>query len=617
MHDKPITTAIYILLGLLMATWPIISRYWKPKINIQVREWPPAVIVPAGLICGSTLVWWRQRATISTTELIVCGLITVVYLYALLGRPGQWNQGAALKRLFIASLVALSAFLSFSTGVLNHPDILLTAWPHWGAYVGPSELMLSGARIFYDFPAQYGFGPTLLIASVCGGSCWLAAYYVAGFATFIFGLLVIYIVASIPTRSYVVSSVMVLAAFFASFFWAAFPPVLATPLMVPSVSGLRFLPPLLLVAVQLWLNARPGFQPYWKVAGHLCFSLGALWSPESLFCVAFVWFPYFCWRKCELVEREKVFQTLVLASSTLLGITVALVAAFSLIYHLKYGVFPSFTAYAAYAIYPPGPLPINPTGPVWFALASIGLGAFSCFRLLQERREADECRRHLLVTLLGYAVLSYCMGRSHDNNFLNIAPFYVLILANVFSSNIGELWRTFTAVLVVSLLAWSSVFGWYVWRSTISAKRVWEFRPKHFIQAFTYDNPATRQFMINRWGSPSDLTNPNDVYLLTQKIQEQSAEPISIIDNAFLLSAVPFPAWNAFHGAAVYYYLPDEWRKKFVVRTAVRLQQSGWVILFKQLPPFWLEDYKAAYDVTAEIDGGSYFAIHIRPKATE
>ena len=167
--------------------------------------------------------------------------------------------------------------------------------------------------------------------------------------------------------------------------------------------------------------------------------------------------------------------------------------------------------------------------------------------------------------------------------------------------------------LLVSLLGWSSVFGWYVWGKTFETKSVFEFRPKHFVKSFSYDNAETRQAMNERLSGGS-LSNPNDVHLVTLKIRATSDEPISIIDNAFILAAFPPPVWNAFHGAANYYYLPDEWRRALLANTAERLKRSGWVIFIKTLSAEWLEDYKSVYNVTEEIDGGSYFAVHLVPK---
>ena len=82
------------------------------------------------------------------------------------------------------------ASVSFSTGIFHDPQAFLFAWHHWGAYVGPSEMVRSGARLFRDVPAQYGLGPTVLIAAIGGQGCWLSVYYLAGLSTLLFAAMV-------------------------------------------------------------------------------------------------------------------------------------------------------------------------------------------------------------------------------------------------------------------------------------------------------------------------------------------------------------------------------------------------------------------------------------------
>ena len=128
----------------------------------------------------------------------------------------------------------IAVVMSFTTGVLSTPEIKITAWHHWGAYIGPAELALSGARIFYDFPAQYGFGPTLLIASACGNNCWIAMYFIAGGAALAFALLGFFIISGLPVRTLAALGVIVGATAVGCLLWVAYPPLVSSALVAPS-----------------------------------------------------------------------------------------------------------------------------------------------------------------------------------------------------------------------------------------------------------------------------------------------------------------------------------------------------------------------------------------------
>jgi hypothetical protein len=217
-------------------------------------------------------------------------LIGIHHVFTRPSSPDSPVPRLAAHRALIVAAVALFAFLSFATGIYQNAQALNFAWHHWGAYIGPSELLLAGARIFLDFPTQYGLGPTLLIAAACGNDCWTGMYFVVGCSLLAFvvtlGLIVKHIVArhstELPT-----AAIVLLAVLLCSFFWNSFPPMASTAAIAPSTNGLRFLPILALAAFLLFRYTRGGRKDH-RLA-HGAWAVCALWSPESAFMASFLW----------------------------------------------------------------------------------------------------------------------------------------------------------------------------------------------------------------------------------------------------------------------------------------------------------------------------------------
>ena len=367
--------------------------------------------------------------------------------------------------------------VSFSTGIFHDPEAFLFAWHHWGAYVGPSEMVRSGARLFRDVPAQYGLGPTVLIAAMGGHGCWLGVYYLAGLSTLLFALIVAGIALNawrMPSGAFSVFVILALC-LFCCFFWTSYPPHAGTTLMTPSVSGMRFLPVTAMVAWLLWRDRSPvAASSGWQRA-HLLWAFGVLWSPESAFYVTFVWWPYYLWLRCS--EGSGPGGTVRLsilprAAGILLLRFFVVLFCFIAGYWLIYRTTPTAYGYFAYVINPPGLLPINPSGAILFFVAVLVLGLAALYSTLRLSGNTREFRQIFLLVLLAYATFSYFLGRSHDNNLLNLLPFQLLVLLVAFRAPIADWARTAAAVLLASLIGWSSVFGWDVWREATSNGRL-------------------------------------------------------------------------------------------------------------------------------------------------
>ncbi len=672
MLEKFLTTSLYLLVGVLVLSLPVLAKVFAsgPRDSFVTRQkiavffpsvflavvavglgllishenyriilawgviaggavlirrrfvWSYFMAVLCGVIIGSTLPWWRRSTVgvfdVSFKEILIYAVLCLGALIVLLRDITADEDppiGGTYKKIAVLVFLLLSVYLSFSTGIGADADILFTMWHHWGAYVGPAELLQSGAHVFRDYPLQYGLGPTLLIAGMGQENCWMRMYYVAGFMTFLLAACIVCIAMSFAVRSYAGLAVIFITSLFACFLWTSYGPMFSSPIITPSVSGLRFLPPTALVAMLLLVEGMARRASHWTTLGHFMWAWGAVWSPEALFCVSFVWWPYYCWTKLAEGELRPAPRILIGALGNLIFVLLITIVLFLSAYWFAYHDFPSVKAYLAYMLYTPGPLPLNPRGPVWFYVAVLILGSAALFNTYYNARNSLEFKRNFLLLLLGYSVLSYCLGRSHDNNFLNLMPFSVLILLGTVFSRLPTWFRIVAAALLVSTIGWISVFGWSVWDSALASGRMVEFAPVSLTESFSYENPGMVAYVVKRLACVK-AGNPEDAARAVAEIRGRYHEPATVLDYSFVITrnGAPF-AWSAIHGPANYAYMPSELRQTFLKRTALRLHETGWLIVDKTFDAEkWIEDYKAAYDATERLDFDSYFAIRLVPK---
>jgi len=629
--DELKTTAICVLIiglglfGLRTATAPaLIVAFVLIAIIVALhrgRIVPPyALAVFAGLLIAATLPWWHRdlehALTLSWNELLVFMAITII-TFRLLKTDGDSQEYSKRSQiiwtLLLVSFVLSALVLSFTTGFLYEPYVLANVWHHWGAYVQSSELLLSGARLFLDFPAQYGFGPTLLIASVCGDDCWNGMYYLVGLFTLLFVLLIACIALDSNKQGLLPRGIILLLCLASCFFWTGYPSDVSSPLQTPSVGGLRFLPVLALVALLLRFDRQDDSRRFPVALGHMAWAVAALWSIESAFLATLVWWPYYlllCGAKAH--DNRALTLALLRALVTLAGVLAVLVLCFLAGYWLFYRTVPTVYGYFAYILNPPGPLPIDGKGAVWFFVAVMVLGVASNWQTFRQSGNSMAFRRGFLLLLLAYGTFSYYLSRSHDNNILNLLPFLLLVLLNVRASHVPQSWRGAVLVLLACLLGWFSTFGWDVWRDAWKNGAVAEFNPEKFRQTLSYENPETRKKLPP---SAGDKDSMEAVARTIAYIHEKYGEPVTVT-GPFLVSADPKSVWSAVNNAANYKPISPEHRRAFLLRTANTLKRSGWLIIHKKFSSNreLLYDFDSVYKRTYEIDLGPIFAVRYAPR---
>jgi hypothetical protein len=297
------------------------------------------------------------------------------------------------------------------------------------------------------------------------------------------------------------------------------------------------------------------------------------------------------------------------AAGILLLSLAALVGFFLAAYRLAYGTIPTQVGFFANFLYPPGPAPVNPAGAIWFSGTVLVLGLAALCKIYLQSGDSGPFRRAFLVLLLAYGTFSYFLGRSIDNNLLNLLPFQLLVLLVALDAGLPKAWRQMAVVLAACLLAWSSFFAWNVWRQWAGAGGLLEYDPSKRIQLFKQNPDAERAVTF---------------------IREKFGEPATVLDYRLNLTVTPDgAAWSAIHGPANYFYLPPAMRREFLANTAQALRRAGWMVVLKQSansgqgaevtvnlvdPGGLMRDIGLIYRPTQGLDFGTYHAIRFEPR---
>lgn len=610
MTDKLPMLAIYAAVGLLLALWPLALRpsgagagQWPASSAARAQTWLTWLGLIVGLLVGSVLPWWRHAGgfglTLSVGEAAVLAAIVAVFIAVFL-RPASAATSAAGRQAQTALFVLAAGGLSFCTLTYQHGEVLNTAWHHWGAYIGPSELLLAGARIFRDFPPQYGLGPTLLIASACDKACWAGTYYLVGLLTFLYAsvtaALALRVAAPVGLAQRALVLLLVLAC---CFFWTAYPPMLGSPTATPSVNGMRFLPVLALVALLLRADRQGREFPYW--IGHLAWSLAALWSFESAFYATCVWWPYFLLLR-QAASGAPALSTLLRSVGKLALVLAAWIACFLLGYGLVYQTTPTFMGLFAYIIYPPGALPVNLSGTIWFFASVIALASWVNLQDFRRSGNTASLRHGMALSLLAYATFSYFIGRSHDNNVLNLLPFLLLVLLHAWVRSLGFC-RGLAVALLAGLLGWFSVFGWEPWQGGAQARAQAWFDPHWIRAALPGPGPGSDRF-------------PESAQQVLAQTQRLAARPVTVMGPTANPSSTSADAvWSALHAPANLYMFAPAIRREFLRQSAATLRRSGWLVVQTSQPlaAGLVEDFDSVYTRVQEFETAGYLAILYAP----
>lgn len=585
-------------------------------LALSIRKFDIAILFSTflALCVSTTLLWWHRHGhTLNISGFSIAAICFFTFLFTQLYKLRS-NPSIKITSFtkWLITYMLFAGLLSFSTGIFSNHDLIKTLWHHWSAYIGPAELLLSGAAIFHDFPAQYGLGPTLLIASACGQGCWQGMYFITGVTTWLFSLCIASLAFALTPNHWPKRLITLSLCLATCFFWSAYPPLTGSPLETPSVSGLRFLPVIFLFTY-LFFASRTKHSKIKSIIAHSLWALGALWSPESAFYVTCVWWPYYIFIKRAQGNISLRIKELIKATTRLLLIAVSLIVIFNITFRIIYGQGPSLYAFLAYALNPPGILPINPHGGILYFLLVTSIGIIGLFHLWHKSGDTFEFRSGFLIILSCYSVFSYFLGRSHDNTFLNISPFIVLVLLHIVSVTQKKTLHRISVICLMGFLGWLPAFGWEAWYDNIRQARLFSFNPKLLRDYIASSGPNTLTEASDQ-DTKLNLHSsfPKEAWTAINFLQRYK-EPMTVLNSTF--SLMSSSVWSAIHGPANYLFIPPQHRREFLQATAKTLHRSGWLIVEKNsLPEVFLKDFDFAYQRTHYFDFGNYYAIRFIPK---
>ncbi len=594
-------------------------------ISIQAKSLQPSMLptIAGGLlgwvVCATLLYWMRAE----DGHIIINGgkhLLTLVIpwcLVAYLLLSTRSINSKSNQQIWVLTLfLVVVGVLIFSLSIFDYFPFTYTLWHHWSAYIAPAEMVLAGLYLFVDMPAQYGAGMTALIATFCGSNCWINAYLIFGLISLVYSIVIVLIGTTYKFHSTTINVVILLGLLISTILFTAYPPNLQSVLATPSVGGSRFL---ILVVLCCWIIFHPTPSKWYLYSTHAIWWIGVLWSPESAFCCTAVWFPLYV---IDYVKKSDSTRNMLLrlikALAHLSGITLLFSIVTYLCYFFWVGDFPDLHYFLLYAIYPPGPLPMKTGGAVWFVVLVMLLSViYNCIDFLSFR-DYEKFRKSLILQLMAYSGTSYFLGRSHDNNILNLIPFYYLLILDClhrYKSN--QFMSGFSATCISFLICAPTQFGWTQWSRIKTVDAIFDFNITNRLSALNYANEPTR-ISLSRYTHSSTLDLYADASNLINQVAERG-ERYLVHDSAAVLQVLAGgTVWSTGHLLNSYHFMPEAAKIEIIQRGADRLNMSGWVIVSNE-PEFLkaLSIFERAYVRTETIYTKHYTAVRFRPKTVD
>ncbi|EZP70045.1 hypothetical protein BV96_03724 [Sphingomonas paucimobilis] len=551
----------------------------------------------------ATVIWWTWPIHLGPIPVVISALLALGA--GLLTRCARLSVSPRTEpRLILCLLVCV--IIGLATGLLTTPfesaEPIYTAWHHWGAYLAPVEAWRAGGMPYRDFPLQYGLGPTSLLLASCGNDCWRGMYIVTISANALYFATLSGSAILLTARfSRGVRWLALFAMFCATFLWTGFPVSFASPVMTPSVGGLRFLT-ISALLFHILLSEDRQIRRDW--IGHAIWLLDLYWSPEAAFFGTVIWWPYLALRDAEATSGGR--DTLIALVRGILrgiGALVIGIGALAATLWLISGKSIRAEQFFAYILHPPGPLPVNPVGTVWIVLASIALAL-----PILMRQGLSSRSRPLYVCLLGLlAAGSYYISRSHDNNILNLFPLLLLLLLGILANldrtkgSAQSFTRSLIHTFFVAMIAFVVTFDFTAWREGVSQVGPLHLGPTRLISRFS---PKTDD-------TPAML--PPDALAGLQQLRESGAGAIVLVDRYYLMPRSSDPAWTPVNNLANFIPLPETNILYYIRRGAEVYHRPGWILVNTEYR-HWIPAFRTAYEVRDEKSFGSYRAFYLVPR---
>lgn len=572
-----------------------------PLMNLGLRALLGGI---AAVLLFAPVTWWAPNLQLGPVAAILFALLGAVAAY--LPRLGA-SARASKEPPSILPTMALALLIGLAVGLLTAPfssrEPIYFAWHHWGAYLAPVEAWLAGGLPYRDFPIQYGIGPTALLAAVCGSDCWRGIYG----ATIVANALYFSVLAGCAVILTAGSSrgfrwLSLIALWSAAFVWTAFPADLGSTAMTPSVAGLRFLP-IAVLLLNILFAEKSGKRRDWL--GHSIWLVDLFWSPEAAFFGTLLWWPYLAVRDASgaSTPRDRWIALLRGSLRGLIALAAGLIFLSAALWLLSAGAARP-RDFLAYILYPPGPLPINPVGTVWLALAAMLLALHALIGSGNSMRG-----RALYACLLGFlAAGTYYLSRGHDNNILNLFPLLVILLVASVETDrpVGSpllFSEAFVRTVLAAMIAFIATAQWSSWAAGLRTEGLLNIGPSRLIDHFTPEAGAKPQML------------PADAIRGLAYLRSHNAGSVVLLDeNRLIPGHRAGEGWTGVDDLANFEPFPRALIIRFVCRGAAAYGRPGWILVDERKYSAWVPMFVAGYEVSEEVGFGTYRAYHLVPR---
>jgi hypothetical protein len=504
----------------------------------------------------------------------------------------NWRRNIAALALIAWVCSRLGPFYATDEGPLG-----VNMFHHWGAIVGPAEMVRNGGWLLWDTPSQYGFLSTLTLTWLPVRSAWDALYLVNGVFLWFAAAFLFFLMRSLG-RGIVNYALALATALAAVCLIPGVPEQLLGPQITPAVGGFRFGWCFVLLAVLAWefrdeITGRVNHGV--PRIGCVVWLLGTLWSAESAVYCGCIWAPSYLlivyrrwsrapspplWANMRLGEDMPaqsgghgtrialLWMALPLALlATALGFIVAW-------YRVSLGHGPDWRAFRDYAnALAYFAYPIDHGGAVWVLVMVYAVGATSAVALAR-----PPFRPAALAFVLGslaafWATASYFVGRSVEVNATNLTPF-ILTAATVPLFVMSRLRHPTAALIRAVVLPLVTI-----------------------ILSAAYANRTGLESLIKSLREcPADISTlmpapPDSLRELAETAGVEPADPVVYIDDRVhpnLLAPRPLVGdptpllehrtWLPTAPLVLYQPLPAERQRLYLERFTARTALGGWLI---------------------------------------
>jgi hypothetical protein len=522
--------------------------------------------------------FWREWAILLGSALLTLG--------GLFYERRNWPESA--KWLFwLTTPIALAVIGLASLRIDPFPG---HAFHHWSAIVGPAELVRQGGWLLWDVPCQYGFLSTLTVAFLPSDNVWQSLYVLNSIMLFFSGVFLFLMLRSF--QSGFLGTLSALAVTLAAVLLIpGFAPAATGPWAFPAVGAFRFFWCYALLAVLVWESRTTTGgrgQRAAMFAGCFVWLLACLWSVESSTYCAAIWLPAFCiivWRRKAALSpevcgiRQRVFRCIpwLTLPVVLLAVSFGAIHAY---YSSMLGHGPDWVAWTEYARAFAGgyyALPIDRQGTIWALLLVFALASCAIAIYIRHQQCGDQLA--LLCGAWGalWAVSSYFVSRSHENNCTCLSPFLCLTLAIVLfvfaerlrGHSFEPLLRLSVTPLFILVIAASfgdrSILGNFLHDLPRGYVR-------HVERRLPLIDPALAELLTDAGVSPRDPL----VFLESEATQSVLLAAWPSMTRA--PEASTYTAWLPAAPAVLLAPLPEDRRQIYCRRFAERTQMDGWLI---------------------------------------